>query len=119
MKNIILIILCLSSIQVFAAPLKNVTGKVTKLQLMGQNYSAYSTSGKAIAFIHMDALPASCGNASDFKRVAITSDHPAFNVVVSAALAAKASGADVQLFYLEECTLWNSNAWDFGIINIL
>lgn len=112
-------ILMALSTQAFAAATKNVTGTINKVQIMGKNYTSYSTAGEAIVFIHMDALPASCGNASDFRRVAITSDHPAYNAVVSAALAAKASQASVHMFYLEECTLWNNNAWDFMMINIL
>jgi len=112
---LILVLFCSSTI---GAEIKNVTGVIDKVQLMGKNYSSYSTEGEAIVFIHMEALPESCGNTSGFKRVAITSNHPAFNVVVSTALAAKASGAAVQMFYVEECTLWNSNAWDFAIISM-
>lgn len=98
------------------APIKSVIGSIDKVQMMGKNYAAYNTSGDAIAFIHMSVLPIACGNANSFRRVAITSSHPAFEIVISAALAAKVSGKDIELHYLEECTLWNNNAWDFAII---
>ena len=104
---------------VFSAPMKNVTGTINKVQIMGKNYQTYSTQGEAIVFIHMNALPPSCANTNGYRRIAITSDHPAFNSVLSAALAAKASGDSVQIFYLEECTLWNQNAWDFVMINLI
>lgn len=120
MKKVILFLsVTLLSINVFGADIRDAVGTIDKVQLMGKNYASYSTAGEAIAFIHMEALPASCDNSNGFKRVAITSDHPAFNVVVSTALAAKASGATVQIHYLAECTLWNTNAWDFAIINIM
>ena len=101
------------------AEVKNVTGKITEVQLQSKNYTTYSTAGEAIAFIWMDELPASCGNSSNFKRVAITSEHPAFNIVVSASLAAKAADQTVQIFYVDQCTLWNNNAWDFSIFKTL
>lgn len=117
-KAILVISLILICGSAFSAPVKLVTGTVNKVQLMGQNYTSYTTSGEAIVFIHMDALPLSCENTNGYRRVAITSDHPAFDVVVSTALSAKVSGATVDMFYLEECTLWFSNAWDFAIINL-
>jgi len=103
----------------YSAEIKNITGKVTKVQLMGKSYQQYSTAGEAIAFIYVDALPAACGSVEDYKRVAITSNHPAFNIVFSGALAAKAKGDDVRMHYVEECTQWNGNAWDFSIMTIL
>ena len=103
----------------YSAPLKSVTGTINKVQIQSKNYTSYSTSGEAIVFIHMDELPIACGNVGGYRRVAITSNHPAFNAVVSGALAAKASQAQVHMFYLEECTLWNQNAWDISIFNIL
>lgn len=97
------------------AEIKSVTGIIDKVQVMGTNYQKYSTEGVAIAFIHMDELPLACKNTT-YRRVAITSGHPAFQVVVSTALAAKAAGQSVELFYVDECTLWNNNAWDFSVI---
>ncbi|WNO10590.1 hypothetical protein [Teredinibacter sp. KSP-S5-2] len=117
MKKILLFtVLSVLSVMSNAADRKNVVGTIKKIQFMGKNYTSYSTSGEAIAFIYMDELPVSCGNTNGFRRVAITSEHPAYSAVVSAALAAKASGQVVDMHYLDECTLWNSNAWDFSII---
>lgn len=115
MKYLFFIFVLMFSNLAYSAPVKKVTGTIDKIQLMNTNYQSYSTNGKAIAFIHMSELPPSCGNSGNFRRVAITSDHPAFNVVVSAALAAKAANQQVEMHYLEECTLWNSNAWDFAM----
>jgi len=95
------------------AEMKHVVGKIAKVQIMGRKYEPYSTEGTAITFIHMDVLPSSCG--SEFKRVAITSDHPAYKEIISAALAAKLSNASVDMYYLDACTLWNNNAWDFAM----
>lgn len=120
MKRLIsAVVLGLVSAYAYSAPLKDVTGTINKVQIQSKNYASYSTSGEAIVFIHMDALPVACGNTGGYRRVAITSNHPAFNAIVSAALAAKASQAKVHMFYLEECTLWNNNAWDISIFNIL
>lgn len=120
MKKIIglLFLFCVSSVS-YAAPIKNVIGKIDKVQVMGMNYFSYSSEGQAIAFIHMENLPPACDNTGGFKRVAITSDHPAFDAVVSMAMAAKAADRDVHIHYLEECTLWNNNAWDFTILHML
>lgn len=97
---------------------KSVTGKITQVQLLGQNYSSYSTAGKAVALLYMDELPEACGHSS-YRRVGITSDHPAFQIVVSAAMAAKISGQSVQMHYIDTCTVWNSNAWDFSILKLI
>lgn len=113
-----LLVVLFGTNSVYAGDIKNVSGKVTKVQLMGTHYLPYSTAGEAIAFIYMDELPVACDNSNAFRRVAITSSHPAFNMVVSTALAAKSSGASIDLHYLNVCTLWNSNAWDFAIINL-
>lgn len=101
-----------------SAAMKSVTGKVTQIQLMGRNYSSYSTTGDAVALIYMDELPEVCGH-SGYRRVGITSSHPAFQVVISAAMAAKLSGQSIQMHYIDTCTGWNSNAWDFAILKLI
>ncbi|WP_020411139.1 hypothetical protein [Microbulbifer variabilis] len=105
-----------------AAEIKTTSGTINKIQFMSMDLTSYSASvgenAKSIALIHMDALPASCGNANGFQRVAITSDHPSYNSVVSGALAAKASGQTVEMRYFEECTLWSNSAWDFAILTV-
>ncbi|WKD48970.1 hypothetical protein [Microbulbifer spongiae] len=116
MKYIVSVLFMLA-INVHAADMKTVSGTINSIQFMGDDPSSYSTTGNAIALIHMDALPVSCDNSNGFRRVAITSDHPAYNSVVSGALASKASGQTVQLYYVEECTL-RSSAWDFAILFI-
>ncbi len=115
-RNVLLVILFSFFNSSSFADVLNATGTIDKVQLMGTEYESYSTSGKAIVFIHMSELPKSCDR--DYRRVAITSDHPAFQVVVSSALAAKAAGQRVTLYYIDECTLWNSNAWDFSMIHV-
>lgn len=115
----VFLVLILCTGNAYSASLRNVTGKIHKVQILGINYQAYSTSGEAIVFIHMNSLPISCGNSNGFRRVAITSNHPAYNAVLSAALSAKASEKSVMIHYLEECTLWNANAWDFSMITVL
>lgn len=117
-KILVTISLFMVAVATQAADIKNVSGTVSKVQLMGMNYTSYNTSGNAIAFIYMEALPDSCGNPNGFKRVAITSDHPAYNAVISGALAAKASDQTVKMHYIEDCTLWNNNAWDFAIMTV-
>lgn len=96
MRIILALIALLPSI-LFAANIKTTTGTIDKIQLMGVNYKAYNTNGQAIAFIYMKTLPVSCDNGNGFRRVAITSDHPAFNAVISSALAAKAANQSVRL----------------------
>jgi hypothetical protein len=116
-KLVLYILIAAFSSITLGAPMKSVVDSIDKVQVMGENYTSYNTSGEAIAFIHMSALPIACENTNSFRRVALTSSHPAFEVVISTALAAKASGNYIELHYLEECTLWNNNAWDFAIIS--
>lgn len=115
-SGILLLLLCWTACA--SAAMKSVTGKVTQIQLMGRNYSSYNTEGDAIAFIYVDELPTACGHEG-YHRVGITSEHPAFQVVLSAAMAAKISGQAVQVHYIDTCTVWNSNAWDFAILKLI
>lgn len=118
MNRLILCLFLIFSTDAFAA-IESVTGTIKAVKLMGKNYDPYSTAGEAIVFIDMDELPVACGNSSSYRRVAMGSDHPAFDVVVSAALAAKAAALPVTMVFVEECTVWSSpNAWDLAMIQV-
>lgn len=82
-----------------------VVGDIEKIQVNGETFIPYSASGNAIAFIYMDELPAPCDGNAALKRVAITSNHPAYDTVISLALAAYATKTQVSLSYLDSCTL--------------
>lgn len=111
--------LTLFSFSVTAAERVSITGLISKVQIMGVTTNPYTVSGDAIAMIYSDSLPNACASTgSNRNRVAISSNHPAFSIVVSAALAAKLSGQTVQLSYLTECTLPGNPAWDFAILTL-
>ena len=92
-----------------------VTGKITKIEFAAQEFRTYSTNTVGVAFIFMDELPKACSGQSHDNRVAISTDHPLYTSVVSGSLAAKASGMDVRMLYVDECSVWNT-AWDFSVM---
>lgn len=100
----------------FAARI-HITGDIDNIQINGQNFDPYSPTGNAVLFIWMDELPIACGNSNGFKRMVITSDHPAYQSVLSIALTAQATQKPVTVSYIDECTQWSS-AWDFATLKI-
>ena len=64
----------------------------------------------------MDELSGAC--TSGEKRIAISTDHPLYDSVLSMALSAKISNSKVKVMHLSTCSS-RSNAWDFAAIEIL
>lgn len=116
MRNLLIVIMMFAATNAVSATKKWVDGKVTQVQFVPLSYvnnSTYNvTDGYGWGMIWIDNLPDAC-NTTASNRVAITSDHPLFQSVISAALTAKASNATVRMYYLEECTI-KDNAWNFG-----
>lgn len=75
------------------------TGKITSVKMFSN-----------VFVIYVDNLDPACGGSH--KRVAIRENDPLFATIVSTALTAKATGAEVEMGYLDQCTK-NGNAWDF------
>ena len=118
MKRTIVALLALSiGVSAHAANRITVTGDVERLQIMGRTYLTVANSGDALVFIYMDELPVACGNSYNLRRAVVASTHPAFEAVLSAALAARASGQTISLSYLDECTTHESG-WDFSILYV-
>lgn len=76
------------------------TGKVSSIKMFGN-----------IVAIYVDSIDENaCGSGQ--KRVAIKTDNPLYSVVVSSALAAKATGALVEISYYDSCNN-QQGSWDF------
>jgi len=93
----------------------HVTGKVTQILTHTKARNPYDVTKMGVVFLYIENLPGAC--ETNTKRVAITSDHPLFEIVSSIALSAQAQDKNVLIGYLEACTQ-NSSAWDFSYIRI-
>ena len=94
----------------------NHVGVIKEVIFFAKNWGAYSNNDGAVAAIYMEpALPRACGTG-DY-RVVIDVDHPLYQSVVSAALAAKVSQMPVRLNYLSTCSV-RGNSWDFGYLHL-
>ena len=92
------------------------TGRLTRVTICAENWDNTTNFGKGLLCLYMKELPPSPG-ADQYKRVAITSDHPAFAQIVNAATSAQSRGATVELAYLESHNT-RANSWDFGVLNV-
>lgn len=90
-------------------------GIVKKIRVFSQNPDAYIPSQEGRAYIYVDEVPGACG--SNESRVAIGTDHPLFQSVVSLALVSKTTQTPVEIYYLDSCTM-RGNAWDFSLITL-
>ena len=100
MKKIFIIVatLIFVSNQAVAATISR-TGKVTSVKMFSD-----------VFVIYVDTVDNACGG--NHNRVAIKDSDPLFSTVVSTALTAKATGATVEIGYLDQCTK-NGISWDF------
>jgi hypothetical protein len=110
MKLNILLMGLLFSTTAISAENATVTGTINHIKF-------FPVGGESGVFIQMDGLdsPSGCGDTA--KRVLIKGDHPSFNAVLSAALAAKMSNATVRLNYKFTCD-GKSDSWDFNNFQI-
>ena len=94
-----------------------VSGAVTDIWMFSGSYTSYNPNDIGLANIYLDSadLEPACGVEGAPRRIAISTDHPLYNSVVSLALMAKTTGKKVQIWHLETCTL-RSSSWDFGLI---
>jgi len=87
-------------------------GQIKEIVFFSKNWESYSNGDGAVAGFYMDPpLPKACGTGDS--RVLIDVEHPLYDSVVSAALAAKMSRTKVKLNYLSTCSI-RYNSWDFG-----
>jgi hypothetical protein len=93
-----------------------VRGKITDIQMFNSNYTVYDPNGRGLVGFYMSELSPACGGG--IRRVVISSDHPLFNSVVSAALTAKAMNKEIALWHLDTCSL-RGNSWDFALFQVL
>ncbi len=91
------------------------TGKVTDIRVFSKNYGTYSVSDTGMAVVYVEGLAGACGTNEG--RIAITSDHPLYQSVLSIALAAKMSQSDVEVAYIDKCTQ-RPSAWDFAVLRL-
>lgn len=90
-----------------------VSGKVKEIWLFSKNYGTYNINDVGVAMIYMDSLQGACGTNN--KRIAISTDHPLYQSVLSTALTAKTTDTTIRIWHLNTCSIRNS-AWDFGLI---
>lgn len=112
MRIIFLIVICMFSITVHAAKY-SATGVVQDIKMFSENPNIYNTEQLGRVFIYLNELPKAC--ASNEKRIAISSNHPLFDSVLSVALVSKTTQTPVEIWYLDSCSQ-RSNAWDFSIM---
>lgn len=91
-----------------------VTGKITQITIGAENWDSTSSFGRGLLTIYMAQLPPSPG-PDQYRRVAITSDHPAYKEIALIASAAKSANGDVTLTYLQSHAT-RANSWDFGVL---
>ena len=113
LRIVFFVVVFILSIRVEATPEKAVIGKVTRITSHTVARNPYDASKLGMIMLHVDNLPGACGTVH--KRVAIGSDHPLFSTVTSVVLTAQAQGKEIQLGYLESCTV-HANSWDFSYI---
>lgn len=117
MRWLLTIFIALNSTFIFAGTASN-TGVISKVMFFANGWSTYNESDDAVMVFYMQpALPSACGNPNYDGRIAIGVNHPLYESVVSAVLAAKISGEKVGVKYLTTCTKRN-NSWDFGYIGL-
>ena len=100
----------------FSANVLKTSGYISKTRTFAKNLTSYNVNDTGLFVIYMDSLGGACGTHE--KRVAISSDHPLYQTVVSTALAAKASKAKIELWHLDTCSQ-RYNAWDFALIDLI
>lgn len=98
-----------------AAALPSITGQITLLRILADGPAGYSETDEAILLIYVAGIPLACGSSP--ARVAIGSDHPMYESILSTATTAYTAGRDVQLFWREECTAF-STAWDLHALDM-
>jgi len=114
-KIIAFILFPLISLQVHSANTVQTTGYISKIRTFSNGATTYNTNDIGITNIYVDSLAGACG--SNEKRVAIGTDHPLYQSVISMALMAKASNLEIEIWYLDTCTV-RTNSWDFRLIEI-
>ena len=90
-------------------------GKIISLDICSNNWGNPEDIGPAVFFIYMNEIPA---HSSGYKRVVISSNHPAYKEIVALAIKAYENQWDVRLFVLNSSII-RSNSWDFGILSII
>lgn len=114
-KIIAFILFPLISLQVHSANTVQTTGYISKIRTFSNGATTYNTNDIGITNIYVDSLAGACG--SNEKRVAIGTDHPLYQSVISMALMAKASNLEIELWHLDTCTV-RTNSWDFRLIEL-
>ena len=99
-----------------------VTGNVTEVTIHLSSWTSMDYDQPAVAHIYVTGLPPAnlgingcAGNG--FRRVAISSDNPAYDSVVRTALTARSTGQRVKVLFLDSCSV-RYNSWDLGVITI-
>ncbi len=113
-KGALLFILFFVSNFVFSA---SIIGKVEKIDVHGNSWGNYNPNDLGVLSLYIEGMPKSCNDPNGNNRVVITSDHPLFNSVLSIALAAKMSGRNLYVQYLDTCNT-RAGAWDFGYVSL-
>lgn len=91
-------------------------GVVERIKTFSASPDTYNPANMGYAMIYLNGVEGACGTEEN--RVAISSDHPLFNTVVSMAMVSKATKTKVSIGHLGVCSL-RTNAWDFAVIELL
>lgn len=114
-RIMLFVVFVFSSLTVWAVPEKAVQGKVLQILSHTKARNPYDVSSLGMVVLFIDTLPGACNTNN--KRVAVGTDHPLFETVLSIALSAQAQSKTIELGYLESCIV-HHNAWDFSYIRL-
>ena len=91
-----------------------VTGKISRITIHGDNWGTYTRDQEGVAMFYMNSVPPACGDGA--RRVVISTGHPSYEAALSIAMSAQARGTNVEINYLENCSV-RGGAWTFGVIS--
>jgi hypothetical protein len=120
MNKVIFALILFCAPAVVSAAVTPVKGLVKDVWIFSKNYSTYNTNDIGLANIYVDSpeLGPACGVEGAPRRIAISTDHPLYQSVLSMVLTAKTTDKKVEIWHLDTCTL-RSSSWDFGLIRFV
>lgn len=97
-----------------------VRGVVSDVMIFASDYQNYNTDDIGLANIYIDSpeMTSPCTSGASSGRIAISTDHPLYDSVVSLAFVSKTTGKRVEVWHTGTCTL-RSSSWDFALIRFI
>lgn len=97
----------------FVASAGTVSGKIHSINIHLDNWNTVDLSQNGVFMFTIESLPGACDSGQ--RRIAIKTNHPLYDTIVSTVLSAQAQSKPVTVNYLEQCT-FRGSAWDFGTL---